>query len=214
MKEKEKGYFMKIRSNNNAFFLFAAALLLLSLSACSSVEKSDKKQSLTEEEKWAESIRSSYKNWEPEKNKEETFFEELPVTEQTDVPEQTQLQQTAMPSPMQSSAAKKKLPSAVHTVVRGETLWGIARKYYGKGIRWKEIASGNAERLKKGTVINPGLVLVIPSVTDEEVEESAVEKKDSPDKPGEKGTDVPDNSKKEIKADSKETRESDTGKKK
>lgn len=30
-----------------------------------------------------------------------------------------------------------------HTVVKGETLWGIATKYYGDGTRWKEVADKN-----------------------------------------------------------------------
>ena len=154
-------------TGKNGRRIFSAFILsvLFSLSACSSVEKSTTEKIPTEEEKWEKSIRSSYRNWEPEKRKEETFFEDASTSENTDIPAQTNTEIPVMPPPVQSSATAKKLPSEVHTVVKGETLWGIARMYYGNGIHWKKITEANAERLKKGTVINPGLVLVIPSVT-------------------------------------------------
>jgi N-acetyl-anhydromuramyl-L-alanine amidase AmpD len=46
-----------------------------------------------------------------------------------------------------------------HTVVEGDTLFGIAKKYYGKGNLYPLIEKANA--LKKGLIL-PGQVLVIP----------------------------------------------------
>ena len=47
-----------------------------------------------------------------------------------------------------------------HTVQRGETLWGIANRYYGDGDRYMEIARAN--HLKNPSAINTGQVLTIP----------------------------------------------------
>ena len=48
----------------------------------------------------------------------------------------------------------------VHTVVHGDTLWAIAKKYLGNGSRYKEIASLNG---LKSNVIYSGMKLKIPN---------------------------------------------------
>ena len=203
----------KLTGKNGRMIISAVVpLLLFSLSACSSVENNTAGKVLTEEEKWEKSIRSSYGKWEPEKRKQETVFEDVSSCENTDIPVQTNTPAAVMPPPVQSSATAKKLPSEVHTVVKGETLWGIARVYYGNGIHWNKIAEANTERLKKGTVINPGLVLVIPSVTvkkDIPAVEDTAPVSGGTDKAGAK---APEN--KEKKIENKETADSGTGKKK
>ena len=50
----------------------------------------------------------------------------------------------------------------VHTVKAGDTLWGIAEKYLGSGIRYKEIQAANG--LKSDTIYS-GQKLTIPSAT-------------------------------------------------
>src|SRR5574344_863326 len=47
-----------------------------------------------------------------------------------------------------------------HTVVRGDTLWGIAKKYYGNGSRYPEIAKANG--IKNPDLIYPGQKFLIP----------------------------------------------------
>lgn len=49
-----------------------------------------------------------------------------------------------------------------YTVVKGDTLGGIARKFYGKASAWKRIQEANADLLKGKTVIRPGMKLQIP----------------------------------------------------
>ena len=51
-----------------------------------------------------------------------------------------------------------------YTVVKGDTLGGIARKFYGRASAWKKIQEANADRLrgKNKTVIVPGMKLQIP----------------------------------------------------
>lgn len=49
-----------------------------------------------------------------------------------------------------------------HTVQKNETLFAIAKKYYGDGNKWKRIADANPGVVKAGGHIEPGVVLVVP----------------------------------------------------
>lgn len=49
-----------------------------------------------------------------------------------------------------------------HTVQSGDTLWGIAKKYYGNGSQYTKIASANPD-IKNPNLIYPGQVLSIPA---------------------------------------------------
>lgn len=51
-----------------------------------------------------------------------------------------------------------------YTVVKGDTLGGIARKFYGRASAWKKIQEANTDRMrgKDKTVIVPGMKLQIP----------------------------------------------------
>lgn len=48
-----------------------------------------------------------------------------------------------------------------HTVVKGDTLWGIAKKYYGNGEQYTKIVSANPA-IKNPDLIYPGQVFTIP----------------------------------------------------
>lgn len=70
--------------------------------------------------------------------------------------------------PKRAGAPKK--TSKTHTVVRGDCLWAIAQKYYGKGSRYPEIYAANQSQIdarNRGTgnpkyTIYPGQVFTIP----------------------------------------------------
>lgn len=50
-----------------------------------------------------------------------------------------------------------------HVVQRGETLYGIARRYYGEGSLWRALAAYNADRVGSNGSVRAGVTLRIPS---------------------------------------------------
>lgn len=49
-----------------------------------------------------------------------------------------------------------------HKVVSGDTLWGLAVRYYGNGSKYTTIHNANKDKIKNPNLIYPGQVLVIP----------------------------------------------------
>lgn len=67
--------------------------------------------------------------------------------------------------PVSSPGGAPSEPSAstrAHTVVKGDTLAGISRKYYGKSGQWQKIAEANKDILPDPTKLKLGMVLKIP----------------------------------------------------
>lgn len=63
---------------------------------------------------------------------------------------------TVPTAPVQSAPAGPRR----YTVRKGDTLWGIAQRYYGNGARWTTIASANG--IKNPRLLQVGHVLTIP----------------------------------------------------
>ncbi|EOY7231575.1 LysM [Clostridioides phage CD2301] len=49
-----------------------------------------------------------------------------------------------------------------HKVGKGDSLWSLAKKYYGNGDLWKKIYDANKKLIKNPDIIQDGWVLVIP----------------------------------------------------
>ncbi|WP_294215528.1 phage tail protein [Pseudobutyrivibrio sp.] len=56
----------------------------------------------------------------------------------------------------------KATTSDTYTVVKGDCLWNIAKKYYGKGSQYTKIYNANKSIIKNPNLIYPGQVLTIP----------------------------------------------------
>lgn len=64
---------------------------------------------------------------------------------------------TAKPAP--SSAPP---PVRTYTVQKGDSLWKIAKQFYGKGSAWTRIHEANKDVIADPDVIQPGWTLRIP----------------------------------------------------
>ncbi len=53
--------------------------------------------------------------------------------------------------------------SAAHVVKAGESLWGLAERYYGDGHQWQELARRNALTPAKGKILLVGMKLKVPA---------------------------------------------------
>ena len=60
----------------------------------------------------------------------------------------------------------------MYEVVRGDHLWGIAKKkeHYGNGFAWPMIYNANRDQIKNPDLIYPAQVFTVPNLTDEETE--------------------------------------------
>ncbi len=68
---------------------------------------------------------------------------------------------TAAPAASARVELKQAKPR-VAAVKRGDTLWAMAHRFYGKGIRYGEIAGANKEQIKDPNLIYPNQQLAIP----------------------------------------------------
>jgi LysM repeat protein len=65
------------------------------------------------------------------------------------------------PRPATTSPAPKQT-AKTHKVVKGDTLWAIAKKFYGSGNQYPKIFNANKDKIKNPNLIYPGQVLTIP----------------------------------------------------
>jgi nucleoid-associated protein YgaU len=55
-------------------------------------------------------------------------------------------------------------PTPAYVIIRrGDNLWRIARRNYGRGIRYRAIYAANSDRIRNPNLIFPGQVFVIPT---------------------------------------------------
>ena len=65
-------------------------------------------------------------------------------------------------TPTQATPAPAPAAPRTHTVVAGDNLSKIAKKFYGDANKWKRIFEANRDILKNPDLIHPGQVLKIP----------------------------------------------------
>jgi nucleoid-associated protein YgaU len=67
----------------------------------------------------------------------------------------------ATESDTKANAVVKELDTAL--VERGDSLWRISRKVYGRGTRYTQIYEANAVQIRNPDLIYPGQIFVVPS---------------------------------------------------
>lgn len=80
-----------------------------------------------------------------------------------EVPEDTKENKKVKKVTKSSSTTKSKNPTAPtsYTIKKGDTLWGIAKRVYGDGSKYKKIVSANSS-IKNPNLIYVGQVIVLP----------------------------------------------------
>lgn len=61
-----------------------------------------------------------------------------------------------------TTRASQQSGGKTYTVVSGDSLWKIAKQFYGNGAEYNKIYNANTDKIKNPNVIYPGLVLTIP----------------------------------------------------
>lgn len=63
---------------------------------------------------------------------------------------------------VKSSPSPKQEPERTYTVKKGDTLWGIAKQFYGNGAEYTKIYDANSGQVANPNLIYPGQIFVIP----------------------------------------------------
>lgn len=69
---------------------------------------------------------------------------------------------TPTPARATVSSPAPKQQNKTYTVVRGDCLWNIAKKFYGNGSQYTKIYDANRDKIRNPNLIYPGQVLTIP----------------------------------------------------
>lgn len=73
----------------------------------------------------------------------------------------TETQTATVPKQEEARVDNTETPKT-YTVVSGDCLWNIAKKYYGDGNQYTKIYNANRDKIKNPNLIYPGQVLTIP----------------------------------------------------
>lgn len=69
---------------------------------------------------------------------------------------------TPPPARSAPTSPAPKQQNKTYTVVRGDCLWNIAKKFYGNGSQYTKIYNANRDKIRNPNLIYPGQVLTIP----------------------------------------------------
>lgn len=73
-----------------------------------------------------------------------------------------QAKKVATVTTTRTTATSTTSTSTTYTVVKGDCLWNIAKKFYGNGNQYTKIYNANKDKIKNPNLIYPGQVLTIP----------------------------------------------------
>lgn len=67
------------------------------------------------------------------------------------------------PEPVKTTSSAQSQPTQqTYTVVKGDCLWNIAKRFYGNGAQYTKIYNANKDKISNPNLIYPGQVLIIP----------------------------------------------------
>jgi len=73
------------------------------------------------------------------------------------------VRQVAVAAPAPSTTRTRTTRGRIYTVRRGDTLSGIALRFYGNATYWRAILQANRTRLRRPADLRPGMRLVVPA---------------------------------------------------
>lgn len=72
--------------------------------------------------------------------------------------------QVAVETVRETTNSPEPTTTQTYKVVSGDSLWAIAKKYYGNGSKYTVIANANSDKISNPNLIYPGQVLTIPTL--------------------------------------------------
>lgn len=58
--------------------------------------------------------------------------------------------------------ASPRVAAGTYLVLKGDSLWKIAKRVYGDAAKWQDIYEANRRRLKNPELVSPGMTLRLP----------------------------------------------------
>jgi len=119
------------------------------------------------EKRWEDFIRENYPEWKvpqtiPPTNDEDGSLDvadDLPEF----VPDAGAVGDLSLIPPVDPELAPSPGEFQTYTVQKGDTLWKVAKQFYGSGKQWRQIYGANQNVISNPDRITPGLELQIPA---------------------------------------------------
>jgi LysM repeat protein len=130
----------------------------------------------SKEQNWEEFIKTTYPDWDPPQTVPPTdevrtshSVQDSPIIVPDTVPDDIQENNTVISDDLEientTNVAVEDVTSEfqTYTVKKGDTLWKIARKFYGSGKDWRRIHEANRDSISNPNKIKQGLEIRIPA---------------------------------------------------
>ena len=130
------------------------------------------------EQQWEKVIKDNYPDWNPPSTVPPDRMSAPPSgpavivsdnSEVVEVPLETAPENTVpetnvtQPPVQQPPAGGDATEFQTYTVVKGDTLWKIAKRFYGSGVQWKRIYGANQDVISNPDKIRAGMEIKIPA---------------------------------------------------
>ena len=155
------------------YFTGMIPLLSVMLCSCCGLESGTDVPPPFGGEEWTAHVKKAYPDWQPPQEMPEgsaAYEAALNARRKQDAADAVAVSKTEVQTAQELPASETKpaVPAETgskplsHIVKEGDTLWNIARNYYGRGDKWTVVFEANKEKIKDPDKIMPGLELQIP----------------------------------------------------